>query len=188
MSQDNSLILQALNTASQVISRVEQHSEYSVPGDREIFEKYKNGESYSLDNDLKEYYDLIKKITDSGVSFWRLRVFDTPLTDYQKYEIDWGYLLGEKFGQQTFALRREMYNSILSEHSISPCDFWFFDRKEILEVQYTDDVDYIGVKKISEERNKQLLDLHTALEHRCVGLHDFMMTVEYESKVDLLEL
>jgi hypothetical protein len=188
MTQDNSIVLQAIQTATQIVSRIEQFSEYSVPGDREIFEKYKNGELYSLSNELREYYNFVEKITGSGISFWRLRVFDTPLTDYQKYEIDWGYLLGEKFGQETFAIRREMYNSILSEHSASPCDFWYFDRKKILEVKYTDDVDYIGVDEVSESSSKQLLDLHADLERRCVGLHDFMMTVEYESKVDLLEL
>lgn len=159
--------------ADKRIVRVEQFPVYNVPSDLEIFERYQRGERIRSGELLYEWYSRIANKVEAGVRVDRIRVLDLPIPDYQRYEIDWGYAVGEKFGQATWAIRRELYESFCQQCSMIPADFWIFDQKPVL-VEYTDDVNYVGTRTLETERDEcKWQEFVDVLLGRVFALRDF---------------
>lgn len=162
------------------ISRVEQQVDYSVPADLAIYRRYLAGETITLEELAGDWYHIIGRTTAGGIAVHRFRVFDLPLPDYQKYEIDWGYLVGARFGQQTWAIRRPLYADLLAQEGLSACDFWTFDKQSFLLVNYDDKGDWLGESEVVD--NPEYMKLKKALElvsHHAVSLDAFLSSVGY---------
>lgn len=169
------------SAASSEIARVEQRVDYFVPDDQRLYRRYLAGEQVRIEDIGSEWYSLIRETVARGVEVHRFRVFDLPLPDYQKYEIDWGYLVGAEFGQETWAIRRPLYQSLLAEEVIPACDFWSFDKNEIIVAPYDDRGGYLAEVRVTDAANRA--QLKRALElvlSRAVSLADFLAAVGHE--------
>ena len=155
------------------IFRLEQYREYAVPSDLAIFRRFVNGERISSAELHPDWYKRIAKKVEEGVRVDRVRIFDLPIPTYQQYEIDWGYMVGARYGQATWAMRRSLFDDLAAEAQADSLDFWIFDQRPIL-VAYTAGMDYIGpYQAASEEDEVRWLSFGEKLLSRAFSLGDF---------------
>ncbi len=115
--------------------KIECLQEYDESGD-ESFDAFRSGHlKKSIDLlALDREEDWMKRtlgLVDKGVRFRRLRVVDTPITDYTRWEFE-SYKNSSDFGEEIRAVWRKDV-----EH-LSLSDFTIFDGKILIEHKYDD--------------------------------------------------
>lgn len=160
------------SAARRRILRLEQFREYRVPADLEVFELHRTGKRIPSSRLHPDWYGRIADIVRSGVRVDRVRVLDVPIPPYQRYEIDWGYAVGRRYGQAAWAIRRELYEDLRSKNGLVAQDFWIFDDDPIL-VGYDSGIDRTTQWRLDGNEAKQLRLFATALMGRVFSLWDF---------------
>lgn len=174
-------------TSRTCIFRLEQYRYYQVLSDLQVFRRHQRGERIRSSELLPDWYASIARKVSSGVRVDRVRVFDLPLPDYQKYEIDWGYAVGAKYGQATWAMRRELYDDLRRVYNRSATDFWLFDKTTVL-IAYTEDIDYIGLYlPDSDQETTEWVRFGQALLGRAFALSDFCTAHGIEPSIDRID-
>lgn len=180
---------EAFLSAKQTIYRFELKKDYHVKEDWEVFKKYRKTIAVSIHDIGKQWYEQIQTKTLEKVEVIRIRVIDKPLPEYQKYSIDWGYRVGQFYGQQTFFIRRTIYNDIVANLSFNPKDFWVIDHQYIFEVLYHSDGEYFGEKNITNKNEiANYLHLMDKIKFRCISLSDYLKHNFYENKHHLVRM
>jgi hypothetical protein len=99
--------------------------------------------------------NIIDSATKAGKQFEIVRVVPEPLTEYFCYEVDWHYLRYADLGQQT----RFVYKSALPPElkSLLGADFWLFDNKFAVTIEYNQAGDVISFLKVTDPQEISLL-------------------------------
>lgn len=106
------------------IFRLETLPEFKVPGDIELFEKWKKGNVEFHEQDSWQQQLLTTK--SRGVQMQRVRITPLPIPAYIQFEIAY-WQLSKKNGEEFFFLTEQEYQNILSSLDFIPKDFWLFD-------------------------------------------------------------
>ncbi|GBE20136.1 MAG TPA: hypothetical protein ENG87_05570 [Candidatus Pacearchaeota archaeon] len=145
--------------------RLELLQEYKVDGEKKDFEDFlKTGKIKKEYND--EEYLIIKNAKDRNASMSRVHVFELPLTDYLKFEFKM-YKFNELAGEKIFLLDKLDFEKINSNINF---DFWLFDDKIVLKMNYDKEGRFLGFEEIRTDLRKfielkdKLLSISKALK------------------------
>ncbi|GAA1986637.1 hypothetical protein GCM10009799_10180 [Nocardiopsis rhodophaea] len=125
--------------------RLETLDVYRVDDETEYFERFMAGGEFPED-----WHDnpWVRSITESGRKLHRVHVLRTPLSDYLRFQLGWGYPGNVHDGEDIGIID-------LSEREISGLpdhDFWLFDEVDVLRMYYADDGTFEGAEHLSPSR------------------------------------
>jgi hypothetical protein len=117
--------------------------------DREQFELYQSGKSGPDLDRRKPWLDYIKSEADAGHSMRRVHIVRSPLSDYLKFECEWGYAYNVQAGEQIRILDRAekpLGDDVILE------DFWIFDDKYVVVMHYDDKGAFVKGEVLPEDQ------------------------------------
>jgi hypothetical protein len=129
--------------------RLELLDAYEVDADGEDFERFLRGEPHSTPERKQPWLDRLRREHEAGILNQRVHVLSTPLTDYLRYECEWGYEPNVAAGEDVRILD-------LTEHTapqgIVDHDFWLIDDRHAIRLHYDDRGCFIGAEPVAEDQ------------------------------------
>jgi hypothetical protein len=123
--------------------RLETRSIYTVPDEQANFRRFLSGERPPKDRHYP-WLDLVRGARDTGRTMRRVHVVTRPLSDYLRFEFQWGYVYSVKAGEEIRILDlTDQPNPGLPEE-----DFWMFDERQIIRMLYRTDGTHLGRDKL----------------------------------------
>jgi hypothetical protein len=127
--------------------RLEALHSYTVDVEQPRLRAYLAGEPYESVPEPAAWYEEIRRRTDEGVAYRKVRVVCGPLGEYERWELEWGYTGSERHGQRTFIID-------LAETRHPPqlpaYDWWMLDERVVLRFHYDDDGTFLGAVPIED--------------------------------------
>jgi hypothetical protein len=111
--------------------RLETLPEYRVPQDVESLKAFRNGESRPQGRDDRPWLTTVHRAIARGAQMHRVRLVETPLTDYQRFQFSWGYQENTDAGEEISILDYE-------PDGLLRVDFWLFDDRTAVVLEYDD--------------------------------------------------
>jgi hypothetical protein len=140
-----------LRQATRSLFRLEMEPVYDVPTDGSDFQRYLAGEPWP-DLERKERWLLcLREQRDKGIYRSRVRVVNTPLSDYDRYAFEWGYAYNVPAGDDTRILN-------LAEQLSLPIglglwhDFWLIDDERAVRMRYNRKGEFLGADLIDPDQ------------------------------------
>jgi hypothetical protein len=120
--------------------RVELRQTYGNPADQHDLRAYLRGEPLPG----TPWLDDIQQELKAGKTWRVLHAVSHPLTNYLRYECEWGYVPGTAAGEQ---IRITPLTTPLARVS----DLLILDYKHVLRYSYTDQSDFVGAELVTNE-------------------------------------
>lgn len=112
-----------MDNARDFAFRVESLPEYRVGGEEEFnFSQFLKGEPLPENNNA-EWSHYIRELRAKDVRVLRLRLVSSPLTDYERFELEAAYAAGMAAGEDIRVALRDDYGPTL--------DFWLYDAQTV---------------------------------------------------------
>jgi hypothetical protein len=151
--------------------RLENLDLYTVPQEADEYRRFLAGEELPKTAAESEWVKFVKTCVSEGKTIQRVHAISLPLTPYIKYEIEWGYLYTSAAGEDIRLLDRANISPDLAGLK----DFWLFDRKTLVIVQYDSDGRFLhGERDDSPEALKAHIDFCAILESQSTPLRAFL--------------
>ena len=161
------------NSFEESAFRLETLDAYSIPQETPEFDRYLRGEQLPTDPN-SEWVKLVADRVRLGKIMQRVRVISTPLTPYLRYEIDWGYLYSSIVGEDIRLIER----SRLKPDMQAPNDYWLFDRRILIAMQYDSVGHFLFAREEdSADRVQFACDLSDSLLPLAVPLVEFLKQI-----------
>lgn len=163
-SQDLTLD-EAFSSFKKSAKRLELLQEYHIEdgGEWEFFQKFQNGENCPLFEELVEWNKMLSTWKSEGKTIERVRLIESPITDYLKYEIYTAYLPSEFAGQKVNFVSREEFDK-LNKNNLNK-DFWIFDDKYVFEMIYDEKGAFLDAKLVEGSAQKKLYENLKKVSH-----------------------
>ena len=119
--------------------RLEQHPVYTMPGEADELRRFRAGEK-PPEGYHYSWLDTMAEARRAGKSVRRVRIVSRPLSDYIRYEFEWGFVYNVAAGEDIRV--RDLTDQPgppLPEH-----DFWLFDETTVVKLLYRPDGTQIG--------------------------------------------
>jgi hypothetical protein len=141
--------------------RLETLPVYVMPGEQEDFRRFLSGERPSPDRHTG-WLDRVAHFRATGRTIQRVHVVTRPLSDYLRFEFEWGYTYNAKAGEEIKILDlTDRENPGLPDQ-----DFWMFDERAVVHMMYRVDGSQIGRELIDDPDLKQYVRYkNVALSH-----------------------
>jgi hypothetical protein len=127
--------------------RVETLPAYAVAVESDGLGAYLAGAPFQKSETGQQFNEFIRGQVEAGVTWRRVRVTRSPLSDYERWECEWGYTHSEPLGHHTYILD-------LAETASSPplpgYDWWMFDEQVVLRFHYDDAGQFLGADPIDD--------------------------------------
>lgn len=127
--------------------RLEALPAYAVSSESSSLHAYLAGEPYQRSQAGQAFKEFIRSQVDAGITWRRVRVVRGPLSDYERWECEWGYAVNEELGYPTFMLD-------LTETPRSPIlpdyDWWMLDERVVLRFHYDGNGSFLGADLLEE--------------------------------------
>jgi len=127
--------------------RLEALPAYAVPVESAGLRAYLAGEPYQKSETGQQFNEYVRSQVEAGVSWRRLRVMHGPLSDYERWECEWGYTQSEQHGHHTFVLDLA---EIPEPPPLPAYDWWMLDERVVLRFHYDQDGQFRGADPIDE--------------------------------------
>lgn len=114
---------------------------------------------------LKEWHDYLDEVTAAGRKSRRLRLVSTPVTDYERFEIQWGYPSNADHGEEIRLIDRSAAPPMK--------DYWTFDGQLVFEMLYSPDGSFLGSRASDDSEARGVLAWLEATWPRAVPLTDY---------------
>ncbi|HUV42332.1 MAG TPA: hypothetical protein VMY36_00240 [Patescibacteria group bacterium] len=138
--------------------RVETLPVYHIEGGEwEEFQHYKEGIP-TADSRHRAWIEDVRAWTRSGKEIKRIRVIPPTLAEYLRYELDWCFPQNWLAGEIIKAVSQRTYEQLVTAETKG--DFWIFDQKHVLKMEYDKEGRYLGENLVSDP---PLVDSHTTL-------------------------
>ncbi|GAA2020873.1 hypothetical protein GCM10009839_17120 [Catenulispora yoronensis] len=111
--------------------RLETLDDYSGSTSAEKMRAYHAGEPKPEDYNAP-WLETIRRNTIAGRRMYRVHVLARPLTDYLRYELEWGYFTNQTAGEEFFILDVTERSNPLA----GVPDFWMFDHSSVVSMTY----------------------------------------------------
>jgi hypothetical protein len=121
--------------------RLENLDIYAVESERSEYAAYLLGDATKKTCNTK-WADYVRGHCKEGKHLERIHIIPRVLTDYLKYEIDWGYRYSSAAGEKIFFAYRDQLPSNLASTPLP--DFWLFDEKTCLIQRYDSHGAWLG--------------------------------------------
>lgn len=133
--------------ATKSVFRLETLSVYNPVSEAAALESYLAGDPCPRVGVTTPYMRTVEDQTGRGVRRFRVHVVQGPLTDYLRYEMEWGYTFTSQAGEEILILDTAEHRS---PEGLVNEDFWFFDDTHVVRMDYRDDGEILG-KELLEE-------------------------------------
>lgn len=133
--------------------RLETLPIFKVGTEWEEFQRYLAGEILR-NNEWTEWQDTIKKWTSEGKKILRVRVIPDKITPYIQFEINNYYWRNVDSGEEIFFIKEKEFIKRFNE---VPNDFWMFDNKIVINMQYSNEGEYLGAKLLEDKSKLKVL-------------------------------
>lgn len=124
--------LELLRSAKRSIFRLETLDRYNVSEDDEDYRRWSRGEPPPPIDGHRWFDDVVRVETSAGKRWERVHMVRLPLTDYLRFECEYGYTRLEQAGERVHVLEVPEGEPL----PLSPVDFWLFDDTLVLRVDY----------------------------------------------------
>jgi len=127
--------------------RLELLDRYTVGSDGSDVERYLRGEPEPDPERKQPWLDRLSRERDAGIHNHRVHVLSTPLTDYLRYECEWGYVPNAAAGEdiRIVNLAERAMPDGLVDH-----DFWLVDDQYVFRMYYDPDGRLLGAEGLDE--------------------------------------
>lgn len=139
------------NTFEREAFRLETLSTYTIPEEQETFLAFLNGEPQPEKHKKGAWVNVIRQHVAVGKRIYRVHIVARPLSDYLRYELDWGYHRNQEAGEELFILDVTDKPSPLEGLT----DFWLFDQETIVSMHYNDIGEFLGAEMLPDERTAE---------------------------------
>lgn len=115
--------------------RLETLPAYDVDSDGDDVGRYLAGEPAPDPARKQPWLDELRAEKSAGKRRYRVRILETPLSDYDRYACEWGYALNAAAGEEIYILDLSVTPrpaGIVDE------DFWLLDDEHVLRMVYDD--------------------------------------------------
>lgn len=147
--------------------RLETLPAYNMAGEQEEYQKFLAGEKPPADLHYG-WLDIVSGHLSAGRSMQRVRLVARPLSDYIRYEFEWGFQFNVRAGEDIRILDVTDRMVDLPEQ-----DFWLFDESTVVHLNY----DQTGATVSREQVDAP--DLGKYLSWRDVALSESVPYDEY---------
>jgi hypothetical protein len=141
--------------------RLEALPSYAVLVESAGLAAYLAGDPYQKSEAGQAFNEYIRGQVEAGVTWRRVRVVRGPLSDYERWECEWGYTMSEQSGHHTFVLD-------LAETRDPPelpsYDWWMFDERVVLRFHYDEAGAFLGAD-LMEDRARWRNTSGTVMPH-----------------------
>jgi hypothetical protein len=119
--------------------RLELHPIYTMPGEADELRRFRAGEK-PPDGYHYGWLDTVAAAVQAGKTIRRVRVVPRPLSDYIRYEFEWGFVYNVAAGEDIRVLDlTDKPGPPLPDH-----DFWLFDETTVVKLLYRPDGTQVG--------------------------------------------
>lgn len=124
--------------------RLETLQQYEVASDGNDFGRYLAGHPAPTPERKQPWLDRLRSERDRGLNRSRVRIVTRPVTDYTRFECEWGYAPNAEAGEDIRILdlgeRAMPYGVHVQE------DFWLIDGTYALFMRYDEDGAFVGAE------------------------------------------
>ena len=157
--------------------RLETLPAYAVDEETESFRAWKEGQPappWQLDRD---WCRLVAEATAAGKRMHRVRVVRRPLSEYVRFELDWGYPQNVEAGEdiRILELGRDDQLPAIPEPERG-YDYWCFDAVTVVRLEYDGTGRFVGVVGASEHASRFVVCQEYA-NRRAVPFSDYRAQV-----------
>jgi hypothetical protein len=123
--------------------RLELLDQYDVDSDGDDFRRFVSGETAPTPERKRPWLQRLRQDAAQGILNHRVHVLRRPLTDYLRYEAEWGYAYNAAAGEDIGILDTtdQAPPDGLVDH-----DFWLIDDQYAIRMYYSDLGEFIGAE------------------------------------------
>jgi hypothetical protein len=127
--------------------RLEALPAYDVSAESRDLRAYLTGEPFHKSEAGQAFHEWVRSQVEAGVTWHRVRVVRGPLSDYERWEFEWGYTWTEQYGHHTFVLD---LTEVSQPPELPNYDWWMLDERLVLRFHYSDTGEFIGADRIDD--------------------------------------
>lgn len=137
----------AFDTFTRDATRIEALPSFRIAEEAPALAAAREGKRPDLEF-LREWHEYLDEVRASGRTSRRLRLVSSPLTGYERFEVQWGYASNAEHGEQIRLISR----------SASPDmkDYWIFDGESVFEMLYGPDGSFIGSQSVDADEARDI--------------------------------
>jgi hypothetical protein len=124
--------------------RLETLDRYDVGSDGDDFARYLRGEPRPTPERKQPWLARLRREREAGILNHRVHVLSTPLTDYLRYECEWGHLPNAELEDiRILDLAERPRPDGLVDH-----DFWLIDDRDAIRMHYDPGGRFLGAEPL----------------------------------------
>lgn len=131
--------------------KMETKDRYNVDGEREEFASFLAGGAMPQGWEDSQW---VRSMVDVGKELRRVHILRSPLSDYLRFELGWGYVGNAKAGEDI----RIIDLADQTVEGLPDHDFWLFDDTAVYRMHYNEDDEFLGAELLSEDVLPQYRD------------------------------
>ncbi|KAA5836169.1 hypothetical protein F1721_07515 [Saccharopolyspora hirsuta] len=140
--------------------RFECQPTYTMPNEQENLRRWRAGEPKPEGHNAG-WHETVRSLVSAGKAIGRVRTVRQPLTEYQRYQLDWGIPGNIAAGEDIRVLDLTDLDLDLPAQ-----DFWLFDDSLVVDLNFNPDGTLNNVDKLEDPNLDQYLKWRdTALSH-----------------------
>jgi hypothetical protein len=127
--------------------RLETLDRYTVDSDEGNVERYLAGEEGPSWAQGSDWMDYLQQEKASGIRRYRVHIAESPLSDYLRYECEWGYVYTSQAGEEIYILdtaENPRPPGLIDE------DFWLYDDTHVVVMHYDGDGRFITAEALPD--------------------------------------
>ena len=128
--------------------RLEVLDRYDVASDGVDYQRFLDGEREPTWERKQPWLDHLRQERESGILRHRVHVLRTPLTNYLRYECEWGYVYNSIAGEDIRIL--DVTNSDIPG-GLPDYDFWLIDDQYPIRMHYGPGGEFLGASLPSSD-------------------------------------
>ncbi len=130
--------------------RLELLNAYAVAEETEALNQFGKGIKTPSHGFNHDWISLIEELALRNVKMQRVRLIEEPVSEYLKFEIMWGYRLSVPAGEEIRIVDNPSMRSLIKTVPIVK-DFWIFDDKTCVFLEYDFMGRFIGLQQLPDE-------------------------------------
>jgi hypothetical protein len=128
--------------------RLETLQRYTMPYEEEPLRRFLAGEPYPDDPTIKKWLTIVQDSVIAGKQIQRVHIVQEPLSDYIKFELEWGYPGNHKAGEEILIIPVEkgQWPDGLPKH-----DYWLLDSKQLIIMRYGPEGAFLTAELVDDD-------------------------------------
>lgn len=123
--------------------RMETLPRYTVDSETDRLRRYLNGEPLRIEPATREWLEFMADEIRSGKRWYKVHILRSPISEYLRFECEWGYAVSTEYGQEVYILDE---SERARPEGIPDEDFWLFDEDTVARLHYDDEGRFLGAE------------------------------------------